>query len=184
MHSNGTTDQAERFLELLVPLQRELEVYCRRLIWDREQIQDALQSAVMHAVSSFDCYHEGTNFRAWMYKILTHEVLAFNRRHQRLASREYQLEPEDLAELAVAEDTSPAPALEWQEGMDENLVHALETLTDLERATLLQRALAGFKYQEISESLGVPIGSVMGYLARARQKMRLALRRSPSNPFR
>jgi RNA polymerase sigma-70 factor (ECF subfamily) len=51
-------------------------------------------------------------------------------------------------------------------------------LTDNERAALLLRGIGELRYQEISESLGIPLGSVMGNLSRARQKMRAFLGRS------
>jgi RNA polymerase sigma-70 factor (ECF subfamily) len=54
----------------------------------------------------------------------------------------------------------------------------LKTLTDTERAVLLLRGIADLRYREISESLGIPLGSVMGNLSRAREKMRAVIARS------
>ena len=58
------------------------------------------------------------------------------------------------------------------------LAAGLKTLTDTERAVLLLRAIADLRYREISESLGIPLGSVMGNLSRARQKMRAIIART------
>jgi RNA polymerase sigma-70 factor (ECF subfamily) len=182
MTPGSTSDKAERFLELLEPIESELESYGRRLIWDSQELPDAIHNAIARAVAAFDRYHEGTNFRAWMFTILTREVFAMNRKHHRLAAREFQMEPEDLAQLAeapAARDPEGARSDSWGEWLDQDLVLALRTLTDPERATLLLRALEGFRYSEISETLEMPVGSVMGYLGRARQKMRHALARSP-----
>jgi RNA polymerase sigma-70 factor (ECF subfamily) len=182
MTSGAPSDKAQRFLELLEPIEAELEGYARRLIWDPQELPDAVHNAIARAIAAFDRYHEGTNFRAWMFTILTREVFAMNRKHHRLAVREFQMEPDDLALLAeVPSPREPegAHSDSWGEGMDEDLVLALRTLTDPERASLLLRALEGFKYSEISQTLEMPVGSVMGYLGRARKKMRHALARTP-----
>jgi RNA polymerase sigma-70 factor, ECF subfamily len=176
MRDLPTTD-ADRFLALLQPIERELETYARRLIWEPADAPDALQNAVMRGFAAFDRYHEDASFRAWMFKILTHEAFALNRKHARIAKHEFQLEPEDLAALpfgltldaGVERQLSPA---ELDEALDEELAAGLKTLTETERAVLLLRAIGELRYREISESLDIPMGSVMGHLARARQKMR------------
>lgn len=188
MIDDPSSDSAARFLELLQPLEGELEAYCRRLVWDPQEVQDALHNALARAIGAFDRYHQGTNFRAWIYKIITHEAFALNRKHRRIAAREFQMEPEEIALLAG--DTANGPGAggagetleSFRELLDQNLVFALQTLAEEERATLLLRGLGGFRYQEIAETLGLPLGSVMGYLSRARKKMRLALARPPGQP--
>jgi RNA polymerase sigma factor (sigma-70 family) len=70
---------------------------------------------------------------------------------------------------------SPASVAEW---LDDDLVTALQSLTDVERAAMLLRAIGGFRYREIAISLDVPVGSVMGHLPRARRKLREAVMRS------
>lgn len=176
-----------RFLDLLRPLQRELELYGRRLLWDPQQLPDLLQNAVLRAFAAFDRYREDASFRAWMFKILTREAFALNRKHARIARHEFQLEPDEIAELQTAaqaaDDLTPTPASldALEPALEPGLTRALRTLTDTERAVLLLRAIAGLRYREISESLGVPIGTVMGSLSRARHKMR-ALLATPSTP--
>src|SRR5512137_2918052 len=101
MRETATTE-ADRFLALLRPIEGDLERYCRRLIWEPQEAPDALQNAVMRAFAAFDRYHEDASFRAWMFKILTHEAFALNRKHARIARHEFQLEPEELVDLAVA----------------------------------------------------------------------------------
>jgi|ERR1035438_2312568 DNA-directed RNA polymerase specialized sigma24 family protein len=97
--SETATSEAERFLALLNPIEHELETYCRRLIWEPQEAPDALQYAVMRAFAAFNRYHQDASFRAWMFKILTHEAFAVNRKHARIARHEFQLEPEELAGL-------------------------------------------------------------------------------------
>jgi len=92
MHTTTTTE-ADRFLALLEPIERDLERYSRRLIWEPQEAPDALQNAVLRAFAAFDRYHEDASFRAWMFRILTNEVFALNRKHARIARHEFQLEP-------------------------------------------------------------------------------------------
>src|SRR5436309_10830682 len=75
------TDLAGSFLAVLRPIRRELEVYCRRLVWNEHDASDAIQNAVMNAFKAFDRYHDNSNFRAWMLKILTHESFKLNQKY-------------------------------------------------------------------------------------------------------
>ena len=182
MRETATAD-ANRFLALLKPIERDLERYCRRLIWEPQDAPDAIQNAVWRAFAAFDRYHEDASFRAWMFKILTREAFALNRKHARIARHEFQLEPEELAGLALAGEpeqggnrTVSPDAL--NEALEPALAAGLKTLTETERAVLLLRAIGELRYREIIESLGIPLGSVMGNLARARQKMRAVIARA------
>lgn len=172
---------ADRFLGLLRPIKGELEVYCRRLIWDPQDVPDAIQNAVLRAFAAFDRYHDDASFRAWMFKILTHEVFALNRKYGRIAQFEFHLDAEELDLLPALEQA--AAYTDWllspdalRDALDQDLIAALKTLTDTERAVLLLRAIGDFRYREISDALGIPLGSVMGHLARARKRMREAIR--------
>jgi len=176
------TDLAERFLALLHPIRRELEEHCRRLIWNENDAPDALQNAVLRAFKGFDRYHDDGNFRAWMFKIVTNEVFRLNQKHGRLAQLEFQVEPAELEALSGMEasggykDWLSTPEA-MSDAMDQDLVAGLKTLTEAERAVLLLRAIGEFRYREIADMLEIPMGSVMGHLARARNKLKtMALR--------
>jgi len=174
---------ADRFLALLKPIERDLETYCRRLIWEPQQAADALQNAVMRGFAAFDRYHADASFRAWMFKILTHEAFALNRKYARIARHEFQLDPEELAGLALAGEPGQGgnpnlSSAELDAVLEPVLATGLKTLTDTERSVLLLRAIGDLRYREISEALGIPMGSVMGNLSRARYKMRSLLAHS------
>jgi RNA polymerase sigma-70 factor (ECF subfamily) len=182
MNAINPESKADQFLQWLEPIKRDLEVYCRRMLWNPQEVPDALHNALIRAIAAFDRCWDASKFRAWMFKILTHEILTLNRKHARIARFEFQLEPEELETLSANESNpSNESSLEdghWEQGLDDRLDRALKTLTEPERAVLLLRAIGNFKYVEISEELNLPVGSVMGYLARARGKMQRALQRS------
>jgi len=118
-----------------------------------------------------------------MFKILTREAFALNRKHARIARHEFQLEPEELAGLPFHGESDegsaqPLSPEALNEALEPVLAAGLKTLTDTERAVLLLRAIGELRYREISESLDIPLGSVMGNLSRARQKMRALIGRS------
>lgn len=170
--ANPASEKHDRFLSLLRPIERELEGYARRMLWEPDGVEDALQTAALRAFAAFDRYHDDGCFRAWMFKILTREIFAMNRRHTRRARFEFQIEPAELAELAGADDSLAGSfLLDWQESLDDRLAAALRSLPENERAALLMRALGGLAYREIAEALAMPLGSMMGYLSRARKTM-------------
>ncbi len=175
-------EQRVRFLSLLRPIERDLENYSRRLVFDRHDFEDALQNAVLRAFRAFDRYHDDASFRAWMFKILTNEIFAINRRRGRVVEFEVAIEPEEMEEFTGL-DFAPTAAgpISWDslaDALDEEVLAALQRLNDSERAVLLMRAIGDLRYREISECLGIPLGSVMGNLSRARQKMRDAILRA------
>lgn len=174
---------AGRFLDLLRPIRGELEGYARRMVWNPNDADDAIQNAVSRAFQAFDRYRDGTNFRAWMFKFLTNEIFALNRKYSRNAKLEFRLEPEELEALPALEHA--AEYTEWllspealNDALDDTILCALKTLSENERSVLLLRAIADLSYAVIAEALDMPLGTVMSHLARARKQMREALRRS------
>jgi RNA polymerase sigma-70 factor (ECF subfamily) len=165
----------------LEPLKAALAAFCRRSLNRTSDIEDALQSAVANAYREFDLYAEGTNFRAWIFRFLSYEVLNRNRATAR--RREVDL-PEDLPQSGPMEQRplevhllellldDPEVVLD---DCDASLTRSLRSLSDLERNIFLLRAIGDFKYREIAEILDAPIGTVMGLLSRARQRLRQGL---------
>ena len=178
-------DNNEVFLALLLPLQRSLEVYCRRILRKPSDVEDLLQSAVMEAFARFDRYAEGTNFRAWMFRFVTLEAFNRNRKREPASLSEFldDLPIQPIEELpddtlrTLIENSGPL-----MEQFEDHIVHALWQLTPSERAVLLLRSVGEFSYQEMHNILSIPLGSVMGYLSRARQKMRRLLLNCAAQP--
>ena len=174
------SEQRVRFLSLLRPIEGDLENYSRRMVFDRRDREDALQNAILRAFRAFDRYHDDASFRAWMFKILTNEIFAINRKRGRITELEVAVGQEEMEEFAGLDFAGEAPT-SWDslaDALDEELLAALQSLNQSERAVLLMRAIGDLRYREISECLGLPLGSVMGNLSRARQKMRDAILRA------
>ena len=168
-------DKNVAFVELLLPLQRSLEVYCRRMLRDPSHVEDVLQSAVMEAFARFDRYAEGTNFRAWIFRFVTLELFNRNRKREAspfgegledIPSAPTQDFPDDALAIVL---NDPHPLMEH---FEDEVVAALWQLTAAERAVLLLRAVGEFSYHEIHCIMSIPLGSVIGYLSRSRKKMR------------
>lgn len=179
------SDRAERFLRHLEPLKAALLAFCRRSLYRRDEVEDVLQSAIAIAFRDFDLYAEGTNFRAWVFRILANEILNRNRRDA--TRREVDFVDDVADELAGGEAAAIAPRSElpeqvWErmledpesvlDACDDGITRSVRELSGQERNVLLLRAIGEFKYREIADILDVPIGTVMGQLSRARQRLR------------
>src|SRR5438067_13811506 len=92
-------EHRDRFLGLLQPIERDLENYSRRMVFEQGDCEDALQNAVLRAFRAFDRYHDDASFRAWMFKILTNEIFAINRKRGRVAQLEIDVEPRETEEF-------------------------------------------------------------------------------------
>jgi RNA polymerase sigma-70 factor, ECF subfamily len=173
---SSSGDKAEAFLALLLPLQRQLAVYCRRMLRDPSIVEDVLQTAIAEAFARFDRYADGTNFRAWIFRFVTLEIFNQNRRREPVASSDVADVPAPLEIVSqLAAESLLAEPGAVMEQFEEHVAEALLRLTASERATLLLRALGDLSYHEIQQILAIPVGSVMGYLSRARHKMRQLL---------
>src|SRR5256886_17517994 len=150
------------------------------MIWDERDMADAIQNAVVRAYRAFDRYHDDASFRAWMLKILTNEIFSINRKRGRIAKFEVPLDPEEMDDFAELVPAAEETFSSWEtlaDALDEDILRALQALNEVERAVLLLRAIGDLRYREISECLDIPLGSVMGNLSRAREKMRDAILR-------
>lgn len=147
---------------------------------DPNAVLDVLQESVAAAFRDFDLYAEGTNFRAWMFRYVHFEILNWNRKYRRDQCEQL---PADAAAEQVWEYALDEPLLDVLlsqpslilEQLDDALAGALWELTVVERQVFLLRAIGEFKYREIAELTGVPIGTVMSTLARCRSRLRQSL---------
>jgi RNA polymerase sigma-70 factor (ECF subfamily) len=163
-----------RFQDQLEPCRLELMAYCRHLLWRREDLEDAVQEVVLQAFRAFPRYSPG-DFKRWLFQIATHTVYNLNRKHRDYPAAVPEPETGAEAELQLEEAYETVLRNPAEIPFEGALAESLARLTENERSVLLLRSICDFKYQEIASTLSIPIGSVMGHLARARMKIRKVL---------
>ena len=162
--------EPEFFEQMAMPLFDQLYNFAHWLTGSQADAEDLVQETYARALKGFGSFAAGTDFRAWMYRILRNTFLTS--RSGLAAKRTMSLE-EDVEEPVSAELT-PELMLLRQEGRA-TVLNALAALPVDSREVLLLFEMEEMSYREISEVLDVPIGTVMSRLSRARKMMRLAL---------
>jgi len=131
-----------------------------------------VQETYAKALKRFSSFQPGTNFRAWMYRILRNTFLTS--RSGLKASAMVPLDAEDAPELPSGTETPETILLERSQ--HEPLQSAIEALPVHFREILLLCQVEEMSYQEISEALSIPMGTVMSRLSRARKALRESLK--------
>ena len=156
-----------------MPLFDQLYNFAHWLTQNREEAEDLVQETYAKALKGFSSFQLGTNFRAWMYRILRNTFLT-SRTGLRAGATVPLDSEEDGPELAV-EDETPETIL--MKRTDSELVqNAIDDLPVHHREILLLCEVEEMSYQEIAETLSIPIGTVMSRLSRARKALRDGLR--------
>lgn len=160
---------AGSFEELAMPLLARLYNFANWLTQDRAEAEDLVQETYMKALKGFPAFQQGTNFRAWMYKILRNTFLTSRTGLKTGWTLSLDNEDDMPAEPAAAEtpETVLLARVERQAIED-----ALEELPVKFREVILLCDVEEMSYQEIAATLAIPIGTVMSRLSRARKAMR------------
>jgi RNA polymerase sigma-70 factor, ECF subfamily len=161
----------ESFEQLAMPLFDRLYNFACWLTHDRNEAEDLVQETYAKALKGFSSFQPGTNFRAWIYRILRNSFLSSR---SGLKSAGVTLDPEsDDAQIPAVNETPETILLQRA---DWDLVQrALEQLPVAHREILLLCDVEEMSYQEIAAALSVPIGTVMSRLSRARHALRVAV---------
>ncbi|HSK40578.1 MAG TPA: sigma-70 family RNA polymerase sigma factor [Arenibaculum sp.] len=152
-----------------------LRRYARALLRDRNEADDLVQECLARALSRTDRFKEGTNLRAWLFTIM-HNVHV-NQVRQKIA-RPAEVGVDDV-ELRMV-----TPAVQEQRIELRDMQRAVGELPEEQRRVLLLVALEGMKYEEVAEVLGIPVGTVMSRLSRAREAVRLKVSNQGGVPLR
>lgn len=139
---------------------------------NREEAEDLVQETYVKALRGFGSFQPGTNFRAWIFRILRNAFLTS--RSGLAATRTVPLEEEQAEAPALVEQRTPEDIL-LALGDAQQLRRALEELPVIFREVLLLVDVEEMSYQEAAEALAIPIGTVMSRLARARRAVRASL---------
>ena len=173
MDVSGADPKPDSFEELAMPLFDQLYNFARWLTQNREEAEDLVQETYAKALKGFSSFKIGTNFRAWMYRILRNTFLT-SRTGLKVTMTVPLDTDEDGPELAVERDTPET--LLFDRSNRELLEGAMDELPVHFREILLLCEVEEMSYQEIAETLSVPIGTVMSRLSRARRSLRERLR--------
>jgi RNA polymerase sigma-70 factor, ECF subfamily len=166
----------DEFLVQIEQRKDEFYRYIRRNVWDSSVSDDVFSSAVLAAYKSRGNFTPGSNFRAWMYKILTNKCFVANREIGRRGQSLDEVQ-DYLSELATNDDYSNA-ITEPDDFLDEcgdEVLMAMKKLSTMERSCLLLKTMGRFSYKELADILEIPFGTVMTHLARGRAKLRKEL---------
>jgi RNA polymerase sigma-70 factor, ECF subfamily len=150
-----------------------------RMTRSAEDAEDLVQETFFKAYKYYDKFEEGTNLKAWLFKILKNTFIN-NYRKRKLEPRSVDFaEIEDSFERIVRRDSSEQPAdpeSEFFAGvLDDDVKKALESLPYDYRMVVILADLEDFSYKEIAEILDCPVGTVMSRLYRGRKLLEKAL---------
>jgi RNA polymerase sigma factor (sigma-70 family) len=156
-------DEAKRLVELIPRLRR----YARALVGDRMTADDLVQDTLERAWAKLHLYRRGTDLRAWLFTVM-HNVHVNRIR----ATRAVDPLEDDMPELAQ-------PQREPDALLVRDLDRAIGRLPADQRAVLLLVTLEEMSYEEVARTLGIPMGTVMSRLSRAREKLRAMMAGQP-----
>jgi RNA polymerase sigma-70 factor (ECF subfamily) len=157
------------FEQLAMPHFERLYNFACWLTQDRQEAEDLVQETYVKALKGFSSFQPGTNFRAWIYKILRNTFLTSRTGLKATATVQLDLEGEDEA-LPTMKETPESILVQrsdWQ-----LMQQALEQLPVAFREVLVLCEVEEMSYQEIAATLAIPMGTVMSRLSRARRALR------------
>jgi RNA polymerase sigma-70 factor, ECF subfamily len=176
------TDHAalrERFERDVLPLLPNLYAAALRMTRNPADAEDLVQDTYLRAFRGFSGFKEGTNLKAWLYRILTNSFINTYRKKQRQPQTVEG--PDDLDEWYLFDKLGgrsvelSAETEVLDKIPDEAVKAALESLPENFRLPVLLADVEGFSYKEIAEIMDTPIGTVMSRLHRGRKALQKAL---------
>ena len=168
-----------RFAELAMEHMSALYTAALRMTRNAADAEDLVQETYLKAYRAFDSFSEGTNLKAWLYRILTNTYINSYRAAKR---RPEVSDVEDVEDLylyhRLAPDAGSTRSAEEEvlAGFtDDEVKAAIEALPDAFRIAVLLADVEGFSYKEIAEITDVPIGTVMSRIHRGRRALQKTL---------
>ena len=173
-------ERAQRFERDAMPFVDQLYGAAMRMTRNPTDAEDLVQETYLKAFAAFDSFQEGTNLRAWLFRILTNTYINQYRRKQR---QPYQSSADELTDWQLhdaQERSSAAPRSAEVEALDRladsDVVEALAAIPEDFRLAVYLADVEGFSYKEIAEIMETPVGTVMSRLHRGRKLLRESLR--------
>lgn len=175
--TEGTIEnQRARYVRDVLPLQDQLLRVARRYTGNRADAEDLVQETMTKAYAGFHRFADGTNVRAWLFRIMTNAWVSSFRKAQR---RPDEILAEDITDsqwAAVAHRASfgmhSAEYVVLESMGDDHVRDALQVLPEGQRLAVYYADVEGFRYKEIASIMNLPLGTVMSRVHRGRRNLR------------
>ena len=181
VHTPSAQDMnlAARFAREAEPLFDVLSRGARRLTRSDADAEDLLQDTLLHAYAGFRTFQEGSNLRAWLFRILYNRWVSAYRAKQRRPS---EVSVDEVKERDLVSSAARVPAglrsaeAEFLDALpDKEIKAAMDALPEGFRTVVYYADVQGYTYAETAAILGIPHGTVMSRVHRGRQRLRIAL---------
>jgi RNA polymerase sigma-70 factor (ECF subfamily) len=173
---SATPDPRDLFEEQAIPFLDQLYGAALRMTRNPADAQDLVQETFVKAYAAFGQFEQGTNLKAWLYRILTNTFINTYRKKQRDPYKGTISDMEDWqlgeAESATAMSSRSAEAEAIDHLPDSAVKDALQSIPEDFRLAVYFADVEGFSYQEIADIMKTPVGTVMSRLHRGRRLLR------------
>ena len=175
--SRAAKGDASAFNELLGLHEKKMYAVCLRMCANQEDAQDCLQEAMLRIYRSISGFKGQSSFSTWIYRVAMNTCLDELRKKKN----------KQAASLDSLLDTGWSPSDDYDtpehhaiEGERKKAIRtAISELPDDMRSAIVLRDIEGFSYEEISEMLGINVGTIKSRISRGREKLREKIRKKP-----